>query len=287
MAEIFPNQFLLSSYDRWLVTILLLLSTSSKGGVWAQNGDGGGASGVEPGDIGGGSPGTGSENAGAQGSDTGSVKLSVGATVAIAVVVSLVVILGGTTAILFFLAKKRQWKIKEGLRKSATKVKSAVKAVTTPMTPKRMTFGGKSPVENQRRRIGGGGGGHTERTTVAATNPKKGLGIRAAASAMDDGIHRDKDRDLEKGVATVVAATQVTTTAPATRVVRDDGNGSGSDHEGDTESQNSKNKIITGTQQGERKSRKEKPRPPKVEIPTSSFEIDSPKTPIWKKVFGR
>jgi len=32
---------------------------------------------------------------------------------------------------------------------------------------------------------------------------------------------------------------------------------------------------------------KDKLRPPKVEIPPSAFEMDSPKTPMWKKVFGR
>ena len=74
---------------------------SQAGQILAQSGDGGGASGVEPGDIGGGAPGAGSENAGAQGSDTGSVKLSVGATVAIAVVVSLVVLLGGKSSLSF------------------------------------------------------------------------------------------------------------------------------------------------------------------------------------------
>lgn len=32
---------------------------------------------------------------------------------------------------------------------------------------------------------------------------------------------------------------------------------------------------------------KTKPKLPQVKVPSSSFEIDSPKTPVWKKVFGR
>ena len=36
----------------------------------------------------------------------------------------------------------------------------------------------------------------------------------------------------------------------------------------------------------EKKDRK-RPRPPSVTIPSSAFEMDSPKTPVWKKVFGR
>lgn len=60
-----------------------------------QTNDGGAASGVKPGDIGGGSDDAqGSTDEGAAGPDTGAVNLSRGATVAIAVVVSIVVVLG-------------------------------------------------------------------------------------------------------------------------------------------------------------------------------------------------
>ncbi|KEF63838.1 uncharacterized protein A1O9_01816 [Exophiala aquamarina CBS 119918] len=36
-----------------------------------------------------------------------------------------------------------------------------------------------------------------------------------------------------------------------------------------------------------RRESKSRPRPPNVKIPSSAFEMDSPKTPVWKKVFGR
>lgn len=88
--------------------MLLCLNILRSSPVWAQTGDGGAASGVQPGDIGAGSQG--SENAGAQGSDSGSVNLSQGATIAIAVVVSVVVVLGSKSSLrpkvwrLFYLA---------------------------------------------------------------------------------------------------------------------------------------------------------------------------------------
>lgn len=36
-----------------------------------------------------------------------------------------------------------------------------------------------------------------------------------------------------------------------------------------------------------RRESKSRPRLPNVKIPSSAFEMDSPKTPVWKKVFGR
>ncbi|KAK4945718.1 hypothetical protein LTR10_015066 [Elasticomyces elasticus] len=201
----------------------------------AQNGDGGGASGVQPGDIG--SSSQGSENAGAYGGNSESVNLSQGATIAIAVVVSVVVVLVGTIAVLFFLAKKKQWKIAEGLRRSARRVTSAVKAVATPLTPKKMTFT-FSPVE--KRRVAGDEDG-----------PFNGLDGRTGAKM------RINTADLEKGDSVPVSVTPVV---------------AGEDRTGGD---------------GVRESKKEKKRPPKVEIPNSVFEMDSPKTPMWKRVFGR
>ncbi|KAK5443510.1 hypothetical protein LTS15_010655 [Exophiala xenobiotica] len=236
-------------------TVLFFLVVSQAGQILAQSGDGGGASGVEPGDIGGGAPGTGSQNVGAQGSDTGSVKLSVGATVAIAVVVSVVVLLGGTTAILFFLAKKRQWKIKEGLRRSASKVKSAVKAVTTPITPKRMTF---SPIERRNNRAA-----RVQQMRKHQHAAPEGLGIKADVSGQGE---RDLGLDVEKGVPSSAVA-----------VV----SGGGGEHDSKAK-EGQKTESKSDSTRG-----KDKPRPPKVEIPPSAFEMDSPKTPMWKKVFGR
>ena len=75
------------------LALLLCLDNIAQSRVMAQNGDGGAASGVQPGDIGAGSQG--SENAGASGGNSESVNLTQGATIAIAVVVSVVVVLVG------------------------------------------------------------------------------------------------------------------------------------------------------------------------------------------------
>jgi hypothetical protein len=78
--------------SRHLLGCLTLLFCIEISFVAAQSGDGGGAGGVEPGDLGAGPSGP---DAGAEGSDSGSVNLSKGATIAIALVVSVVVVIGG------------------------------------------------------------------------------------------------------------------------------------------------------------------------------------------------
>ena len=76
------------------LTMFLFLSLLESRQVVAQAGDGGAASGVQPGDIGSDTP-----SAGAAGADVGVMDLSRGATIAIAVVVSVVVILGGKSSL--------------------------------------------------------------------------------------------------------------------------------------------------------------------------------------------
>ncbi|KAI1737435.1 hypothetical protein F4680DRAFT_214219 [Xylaria scruposa] len=71
--------------------------------------------------------------AGAAGSSPGAVQLSHGALIAIIVVVAGVVVLGISTAVLFYLAKKREWKVRESIRRSARKV-------VTALTPRRSEF---------------------------------------------------------------------------------------------------------------------------------------------------
>lgn len=144
-----------------------------------------------------------------------------------------------TTAVLFFLAKKRQWKIKEGLRRSARRVTSAVKAVATPLTPKKMTF---SPIEKKM---------HDAET---ASKLKK-ANSQHRAEGMKKQPNR-QTRDVEKGLPDV-----------AVKVER-------------TSDESSKTPLP-------RRESKSRPRPPNVKIPSSAFEMDSPKTPVWKKVFGR
>ncbi|EXJ90871.1 hypothetical protein A1O1_03976 [Capronia coronata CBS 617.96] len=238
------------------VTLFLCLNLYA-GSTFAQSDDGGAATGVEPGDIGSDPDSQSSTDAGAAGPDTGAVNLSRGATIAIAVVVSVVVVLGTTLTVLYFLAKKRQWKVKEGLRRSARRVGSAVKAVTTPLTPKRMNFPRSSTATRKGRYLGNNTGGllHKNGTHALAED---GHGARSHTGRSGGGMH-----DVEKGLP--VSAVRV---------------------ESETESVNSETRTQT-QHQGERKDGS-RPRPSKVEIPSSSFEMDSiPKTPVWKKVFGR
>ncbi|OCT54173.1 hypothetical protein CLCR_00321 [Cladophialophora carrionii] len=241
-----------SPHSRPLVqclALLLYIDLLGSSQVLAQSGDGGGAQGVEPGDIGAG-PGI-SENAGAAGPDTGSVNLSRGATIAIAVVVSVVVILGVTMTTLFFLAKKRQWTMKETIRRSARKVSSAVKAVTTPMTPKKMTF--SSIEKRQRNEVALKKANDELSRSLSATGTKEKKQKERAARG--DSSSSSSDRDVEKGLPDSAVKIE------------------------------SKRDEIDG----ERITKKDKrrPRPPSVSIPSSAFEMDSPKTPMWKKVFGR
>ncbi|KAL0941790.1 uncharacterized protein CTRU02_204554 [Colletotrichum truncatum] len=72
-------------------------------------------------------------DAGASGDSPGAVGLSPNAMIAIIVVVSIVGALGIGMAVLFYIAKKREWKIRETMRKSARKV-------VTALTPRRTEF---------------------------------------------------------------------------------------------------------------------------------------------------
>ncbi|KAI9742988.1 MAG: hypothetical protein M1818_003283 [Claussenomyces sp. TS43310] len=71
--------------------------------------------------------------AGASGSSSGSGSLSTGGLIAIVVIVSLVVVFGIVSSVLFFLAKKHDWQVKATIRKSA-------KRVATALTPRRSEF---------------------------------------------------------------------------------------------------------------------------------------------------
>ncbi|KAH8897088.1 hypothetical protein GQ53DRAFT_712806 [Thozetella sp. PMI_491] len=86
---------------------------------------------------------------GASGTSDGSVQISRGALVAIIIVVVIIAILGISTSVLFYVAKKREWTIKETLRRSARKV-------VTALTPRRSEFP-KSVKESSGRSRGGRG----------------------------------------------------------------------------------------------------------------------------------
>ncbi len=149
-------------------------------------------------------------------------------------------------SVLFFMAKKRQWTMKETLRRSARKVSSVAKAVVTPLTPKKMTF---SPVERRQR---------NEQSLKRANDELS----RAKANATKNGKAKDQvsrsqsasssDRDLEKGLPESAVTVEA------------------------------RNEMEPRVEKKEKRSP-----PPNVRIPSSAFEMDSPKTPVWKKVFGR
>ncbi|KAK4134928.1 hypothetical protein BT67DRAFT_347338, partial [Trichocladium antarcticum] len=72
-------------------------------------------------------------SAGAAGTSNSGLILSRGALIAIIVVVVGVALVGIATSVLFFVAKKREWTVKETLRRSARKV-------VTVLTPRRSEF---------------------------------------------------------------------------------------------------------------------------------------------------
>jgi hypothetical protein len=132
-----------------------------------------------------------------------------------------------STAVLFYVSKKRQWEVAARLRRSVKRVGTGLTKVMTPRTPHKMTF---SPIEKSRN----GSGGH------------------ALLSRSPDRQGRDGRGQVEKEL-------------PAVREERADGNGL---------------EPESGT-------KTKRPTPPPVQVPQSKFEMDSPKTPLWSKVFGR
>ncbi|CAK7239831.1 MAG: hypothetical protein STHCBS139747_001266 [Sporothrix thermara] len=70
---------------------------------------------------------------GASGTSSDGFSLSHGAMIAIILVVVLVAVIGIASAVLFYLAKKREWKVRESIRRSARKV-------VTALTPRRSEF---------------------------------------------------------------------------------------------------------------------------------------------------
>ncbi|KAL1876015.1 hypothetical protein Plec18167_005276 [Paecilomyces lecythidis] len=71
--------------------------------------------------------------AGASGSDDGSSGLSTTAMAILITIVGVVVILGVASAFLYLIAKRRQWRVREKIRRSARRVGEAIR---TPLTPR-------------------------------------------------------------------------------------------------------------------------------------------------------
>ncbi|KAL1622024.1 hypothetical protein SLS56_008908 [Neofusicoccum ribis] len=105
--------------------------------------------------------------AGADGPDAGSFKLSKGGMVAIIVVVVVVAVGGITLTSLFFIAKKRQWEVRKSLKRVS----------------RRLTGRSTTDVRNNRE---------NRRTAVRMASPPRGKNHPNVA-------RENKDRDVEKG----------------------------------------------------------------------------------------
>ena len=119
----------------------------------------------------------------------------------------------------------------------------------TPLTPKKMTF---SSFETRQRAddFPNRAAGRLVKSRPDAMKTETELQSREHSSS-------SSNRDLEKGLP--VSAIRV-----------------------EPKSENDSN-----TQHGTANKGRKRPAPPCVSIPSSAFEMDSPKTPMWKKVFGR
>ncbi|CAK7200780.1 hypothetical protein SEUCBS139899_003479 [Sporothrix eucalyptigena] len=133
-------------------------------------------------DGGGSSDGSSVDNAGgASGTSSGGINISHGAMIAIILVVVLVAVIGISSAVLFFVAKKREWKVRENIRRSARRV-------VTALTPRRSEFP-KSVKESR----GGGSRGRVRLDDVPPTPrlPKdleKGLGGNDSGNSSKSGM---------------------------------------------------------------------------------------------------
>ncbi|KAM3458033.1 hypothetical protein MY3296_000683 [Beauveria thailandica] len=113
---------------------------------------------------------SGTEAGAAGDSSKNSITLSTGGMIAIIIVVVVVVIIGVSTASLFFIAKKREWKVRERLRRSARKV-------ATVLTPRRSQF--------------------PDSVKRSVTAPRSS---RLQTAESRDGIVKISTEDLEKGI---------------------------------------------------------------------------------------
>ncbi|KAK3905245.1 hypothetical protein C8A05DRAFT_41780 [Staphylotrichum tortipilum] len=88
--------------------------------------------------------------AGASGTTTGGVALSRGALIGIIIVVVVVAIFGIATSALFFVAKKREWTVRETIRRSARKVVTVLtpRRSEFPRSVKESTGGGRSKLDD-------------------------------------------------------------------------------------------------------------------------------------------
>lgn len=236
----------------------LLFTLLQCSGVHAQAGDGGGADGYSNSELG--AAGTGNS-----GSANSSANLSKGAIIAIAVVVVVVVIAGGehndlpfsflqytnsppvTLSVLYFVAKKRQWEVRKSIRRTASRVSTAVKAMT-PRTPARMSFSPRSPrfaaAQNDARPF--------KRKPTQMKQTKIAPDLEKGFPSIDQTLQQRSSEESHDS--------KIDNPARPLHVKKD--------------SMNGRQKAV------------QKPKPI-LTVPPSEFDIDSPKSPMWQRIFGR
>lgn len=154
--------------------------------------------------------------------------------------------------ILYYKAQKRQWTVKEQLRHTGHTVKVAF----TPKTPKQMTF---SPVERERA-------GSSGRNLIGGSRtPSPPMKPEPISS-------RTRDETLGHHPQRRVGDAEKAAHGPVTRELTP---------------KPSHNRNPSSQSHIEKARKNGKPLPPSLQVPQSKFEMDSPKTPIWHKVFGR
>ncbi|KKZ68254.1 hypothetical protein EMCG_06077 [[Emmonsia] crescens] len=132
-------------------------------------------------------------------SGKGSFNISQSGIIAIAVIVGVVVILGITSAILFYIAKKRSWEVRASIRRSA-------KRLTAPITPRRFSTAPTSSKPRNRE--------VSMRIPAHDTHSKQKKPKEAPQQSKPDGTfdkHSSRkemspplDRDVEKAVNVIV-----------------------------------------------------------------------------------
>lgn len=252
------------------ITLLTLAFTHISASPLPQNGDGGGSGALPDGGLGYDPTSAGNDSPGADGTDTGGVGLSKGAIIGIAVVAGLVIIVGSksfssspstdpkhqkypnplfptVTTAVLF------WGAKKRQWAVAATMRRSVRRVTTglkeAMTPRTPHKMTFSPIVEKRRPRRGGSFG--DGLLAGSKDHNNGQGQQGSWQG-EEGMAGPARGNLEKGQA-------------AERVVRDES-------------------ADGGQGQGRKKQR---PSPARVQVPESKFEMDSPKTPMWNKVFGR
>ncbi|RMD43971.1 hypothetical protein DV735_g1082, partial [Chaetothyriales sp. CBS 134920] len=159
-----------SSYRVLLIVTALALTALARPTPQPQsNSD----SGSDDGSSGYSDDGSGGDDDSGSSGPSSSWQLSTGAAVAIGVVVGVIVIGAIIMTTLFYLSKKRQWRLRERARGSMRRVGSGLhKAIMTPRTPMQMTFSPSMKANKSRGASSSGGAGAGEIKTQRFTQGK-------------------------------------------------------------------------------------------------------------------